>query len=343
MSGIGDAAGGAKIIESLEDPGGEPASKASIETLGLYNKDQFISFASNLEKDPAGGTMSAEDINNSIINSKKPTPYEVMNYLVPTVSDPNDNFASQFNISIDSNGGYSLYAPLFSDNLMYADPASVENIVNQYINDNKASIDTFTDALDSVATAIQNAATKGGGSYKAAADTIHNGSLDLECDQQALAAKFYHFFLGTGTKCSIKPLRLNVREWLDGEIKDNPGFKSFAYFEYAKPADSEMTKSDMHTAFMPGMRRGADDAGMIEHPFGLTGPVNGKRNFYSTKFIAIEKVLAGGQYNYNERGLYYESANYGTAPSDLRSLVDGTFDNMLRPSAINEWRGRTDY
>ncbi|MFZ9000817.1 MAG: Tad domain-containing protein [Bacteriovoracaceae bacterium] len=343
LSSIGDAAGGAKIIESLADPGGEPASKVAVETLGLYNKDQFISFAANLQKSPGDTQMTAEQINDSIISAKKPTPYEAMNYLIPTVSDPNDNFASQFSINIDSNGGYSLYAPLFSDNLMYTDPTSVENIVNQYINDNKSSIDAFTDALDSVATAIQNSASKGGGSYKAAADTIHNGNLDLDCDNQALAAKFNHFFLGTGEKCDIKPLRLNVREWLDGEIKDSPGFKNYAYFEYEVPPESEITKSDIHTAFMPGLRRGADDAGMIEHPFGLTGPINGKRNFYSTKFIAIEKVLAGGQYNYNERGLYYESPNYGTAPSDLRSLVDGTFDNMLRPSAIGEWRGRTDY
>ncbi len=344
ISELEDASGGSKIIESLTDPGSEPASQTSTETLGLYNKSQFISFGANLLSNPNGDALSADQIRESILNAKKPTPYEALNYLIPTIQSLDDNFASQGKVILDSQGGYSLYAPLFSDNLMYADPASVENIVNQFINDNKPSIDAFTNALDGVATAIQNSASKGGGSYKDAADTIHNGSLELDdCDEQALAAKFNHFFLGTGEKCNIKPLRLNVREWLDSEIKQSPGFSRFAYFEYVVPNEAELGKADMHTAFMPGPRRGADNAGLIQHPFGLTGPVNGRRNFYSTKFIAIEKVISGGQHNYNERGLYYEDSNYGTAPSDLRSLVDGTFDNMLRPTAVSEWNGRTDY
>jgi hypothetical protein len=53
------------------------------------------------------------------------------------------------------------------------------------------------------------------------------------------------------------------------------------------------------TAWMPGIRQGASDdtSGTVKNPFyAAAGELIAKRNFYSTKFIAVDSVTNNGHY-----------------------------------------------
>lgn len=339
------ASGSSQPIMTLNDPGNELASQDPKETLGLYNKDQFISFAKNMEK--TNGTIDNTTIDNSLNNIRKPTRYEALNYLIPNVDSPGDNLEGQAVISKDFGGHYKLYAPLFGDDFLYINSADVENVLMDYINKNRKAIDAFTDALKDVATAIKNSGTTQGVNYLAAAKTIHNlGSLPSEvsaCSSNlSLAAKFHQYFLGTGEACGIRPLSISLSEYFNSQ--QNPDlFNKFYLTTYKIPNPSELETVSLMTAYSPGSRRGASEEGISSTPFNSGAPKTALRNSYSTKFIATEKVVKGGYANYNEKGLYYEQTPYGSSPGDLSSLIDGSFDNMLPSSALSEWRGQLFY
>lgn len=369
VAGISDQAQANAILTTLEEAGNSGAANATSENLGLFNQSQYISFASNLVS--TSSNMSGSEVTQSIINARRPTNYETLNYLVPTVHDDTDNLETQGIILKDTPGQYGIFAPFFGPNLLYetAEQAQVE--LDTYMANIQPSVNTFIQALGEVADTIRcgskNYASahadfcakkkvtvaKGGTNYDSAAASIHGtGSLETEMDEcdskninPSLAAKFQHFFKSNGSlKCEINPLPDALKLYWNTRLIE-PQFPLYYTAEYTRPSPDRLSNIQMMTAYMPGKRRGALDAtGAIVHPFQPGRGTLAKRNFYSTKFISIESVLKGSSLpkNYGTvGGIYSESGTYGTFPKDMAGSNNAT--NLLKKVDLSLWGGRLYY
>jgi hypothetical protein len=233
------------------------------------------------------------------------------------------------------------------------------------------SVNTFLGALGEVANTIRcgsknyaaaNSAfcakknvtvASGGTNYDSAAASIHGtGSLEqemTECTSKnlnpSLAAKFQHFFkTSASVECEINPLPDALKLYWNNRMAE-PQFSLYYSAEYARPDPDELSNPQIMTAYMPGKRRGADDAtGEIKHPFQPGGGKRGKRNFYSTKFISIESVLKGSSLTKSYGtidGIYSESQTYGTFPKDMAGYNSAT--NLLKKVDLSLWGSRLYY
>jgi hypothetical protein len=232
---------------------------------------------------------------------------------------------------------------LFGENTLYNNIDDIGSVLDEYLNNTESAVTTYLKALKEVADKIK--ATPGpAGAYDAAAAVLHpNGAAaagtydsDLnDCTELSMASRFYQLFRGTNTKCGIKPLSLAVIEYWNEKNTQFPNFGLFYRTSYKKPAD--LPNTALMTAYVPGIRDGATDEGTFVHPFGATPDVKGKRNYYSTKFIAVEKIYRGGQANYGEKGTYYENAQFGSNPADVTQGAT-SFKNTIQRDMLNEWR-----
>ena len=110
-----------------------------------------------------------------------------------------------------------------------------------------------------------------------------------------------------------------------------------SYFHH-EPARSDLTlpPESLMTAYYPGTRQGATLAGIIEHPLKLTLPGNAsysaKRNYYSTKFFQMKKVIVNK--SYKEQPVLREGES--NLPEDLIGLP-GLLNPLTDSSVSNSY------
>jgi hypothetical protein len=153
VSGISSQVAANQILTTLNEAKTSNAANVTNEALGLYNQAQYISFSSNLVS--TSSNMSGPEITQSIINSRRPTNYEALNYLIPTVHDETDNLETQGIILKDNPGQYGIFAPFFGPNLLYETPEQAQVELDDYMVTIQPSVNTFLSALGEVANTIR--------------------------------------------------------------------------------------------------------------------------------------------------------------------------------------------
>ena len=297
------------------------------ETLGLYNTLQYQSFRSNLVSGGSNIVLTPEVVVESLNRARRPTRYEALNYLIPTLGNgAEDNLESPHLViphSSDENRGYlELYAPLYGKDTLYENNIdSIINMVGDYLNYGESAIDKYLAALDDVADNIRNQATVGSQGYGEAANKIHNGNLAIDpdkCDDLSMAQTFNQYFKGNSTLCQIIPLKDSMRTYFSNQLAapdTGEGYQHFYRAPYTKPRN--LDDALLRSAYFPGPRQGANPEGVLRPPFPRAQPpALAKRNHYSTKLFAIEKIRQGGDRPYDDPPLYLEIGRIGATPTD---------------------------
>jgi hypothetical protein len=327
--------GTAKVLLTLNKAASGPDSLQIKEDLGLYDKKQFASFADNLEAlDPL--QITAEEVQSGIDRVRRPTNYEALNYLIPTMStniveeDNLDTIPYGFNINQNAGGvpQYKIYAPLFGEGTLYANVPALKGLIDNFLRSNRVAVKVFTDALKAVADDMIAKETTGNDSFRDAAETIFKEPLALNgntvCSKISIAGKFHQLFNGSNTVCGIPPLFLSMEEYFNDRSNDNdPGNEYQFFFKGSYTALPQgLTNQTMSSGYTPGKRQGSDEQdSTTNHPFPdvvTNAPLSGKRNYYSTKFIALDKIVEGGNDDFYSTPVYMESDQLGTAPTDLQ-------------------------
>ncbi len=282
---------------------------------GLYDKEQFRKFKSN--KVGAGGAaiFSIQEIRRSLHRVRRATRYEALNYMIPLLDKDGNNPTNmdgnsyvQLIPGIPAPAGdtdtqvYRLFAPLYGSETLYQNPAAISDVINRYITENQNAIDTYSESLEQIAEAMRRLSasdSRGGDAYLSAANTIHNTPIagpvpPDQCDNLSMAQKFNYFFSADPKGCGITPLAENTTTYFNsGTTIRGPDFQYYYRTTWQTPTfGPDLTPA--LTAFMPGQRQGADNDGNIGSPFGSATSFSAKRNFYSTKFIPLKKVLETG-------------------------------------------------
>lgn len=335
------------------------------EVVGLWNVNQFQSLKANLPEGLGAAPMTASQVNEAMEKARRPTFYEALNYMIPTFSDTpkaDQGQEAMFTIPLTDHVGsgpggsrvYALYAPLFGENTLYDDLPSIEKVIQDYINSNGQGVKTFTDALKDAAEKIRSKGStdsSGAKNYEGAADTIYDDVAGLSisasnCDAASMAAKFDHFFLKDSSVCGIDPLKKTFVEYVnksqtDDEFPQRPyaTFYRSTFFPGFEFANSEIgingpSNLEVSTGYMPGPRQNGTELG--QERMAISGDEidrSLKRNSYSTKFFAIEKVLQGSaQHPYGDPMLFMERTG-------LQEWPDFTGIDMLNKLPDSELQG----
>ncbi|WP_127716620.1 TadE/TadG family type IV pilus assembly protein [Halobacteriovorax sp. HLS] len=299
------------------------------EELGLFDAKQFTKLASHLQiTDPS--LITADQIEIAIESARRPTRYEALNYMIPTMENsPTDNpeNLSAFpavviktpSSPITGNNFYQLFAPLWGTDTLYPTPDSIISVIQNYLTSSDQAVEKYLDALKSVAEDIAATPSTGTDSYRNAANSIYALDAGLsnftDCDNLSMATRFNQFFKGGATECGIKPLPEMIRDYISSETA--LGGNTYRYFytsSYVKPSNSSsyiapLSNKDMLSAYSPGPRQGSNDDGDLTHPFDVYSSVySAKRNYYSTKFIPASSISGSGPGTYLEKAIYSEKS-----------------------------------
>jgi hypothetical protein len=343
---------------------------APVETLGLYHAPQFKALKDSLG--PLSASMTGEQVMNAIIRARRATKYDAINYLVPDfreVSDHNNAAPIIQKLNNVSGAGfkYKLFAPLLGPNLLYKNDTEMGDTVNEYLIKNQDAVEVYLKALRKVADGILAAE----GNNLGAAQSIHDNAgtanpspfpamlkagapaSDPDCKHD-MASKFNYFFntKTTVTACDIVPLQKLMVDYIDAQSTTEAGvdknlFYIGLYYNFNEPTIiPELKPEQLMTAYFPGARQGtsAGDKGIVEHPLKLSAAgsesYSARRNFYSTKFFHMAKVLdtvpgaAGastkGFIDYQDQPALKEMAT--EAPADLVNNIQ--LKNPLKYSEV---------
>lgn len=339
------------------------ANQAPKETLGLYHAPQLRALRASIGVLNPGTSMTGDEVLKSIVRARRPTKYDVINYLVPDFREvPDKNNAAPMVQRLNSISGvgfaYKLFAPLMGPNLLYKTPDDVKSVITKYIDTNGPAVDAYLSSLLGVANSIFNLATQG--DNKDAARSIHTNagttsqtpallipapSSDPGCKTD-LASKFNHFFVAEYTGCDIIPLKKMMIEYISNASTNAAGLdKSLYYIGYyfnEPGSDLNLKPEQLMTAYYPGPRQGTrkDGSGIADHPLNINSAdsesYSTKRNYYSTKFFQMAKVLdsvpsgGSGIKDYQNQPALRESDK--EFPADLNGVIQ--MKNPLKYSEV---------
>ncbi|MGZ3806672.1 MAG: Tad domain-containing protein, partial [Bacteriovorax sp.] len=337
------SSGKVQVIAPLAIAGGSTS-----ETLGLYHAPQYKALRESIPALNPGTTMPGEEVMKAIVRARRPTKYDAINYLIPDfreVSDKNNAAPMVQKLNTVYNVGfvYKLFAPLRGPNLLYKTNNDIESVVIRYMDSNNQAVEAYLGALLDVANNIYN--TPSQGDTKEAARTVHinagtsNKYPDFLQDDNCkvdMASKFNHFFRAKSPACGLVPIRKMMIDFIDARTKNENGLdKSLFYVStfYSEAGSKiELKPEQLMSAYFPGPRQGTTGAkALTEHPLGLSGAesYSARRNYYSTKFFHMAKVIDGpsmssnatkGRIDYQDNPALRESL--GEAPADLVGKMD---------------------
>ena len=324
------------IIEILRAAGTEALARSTDETMGLYDSHQYQLFRANLVDRGSSVVLTPEDVEISLNNARSPTRYEALNYLIPTLGNSQNDGLESPHLVTSSNptdstkGTINLFAPLFGQDTLFQDINTITNIIGSYLEYNEPATEKYLASLKRVAEHIRSQRTRGTQGYRDAANTIYQEPLALApplCDNPSMAQVFNQYFNGTSTQCEIVPLKERLRIYFNDRLSDvSGGGDAYQYFysaPYTRPTGS-LDNTQMRGAYFPGPRQGATPEGELLNPFISDAPL-AKRNYYSTKLFAIEKIGPSGNHSYDNRiPLYLEKGNTGETPTDPGSTSIST-------------------
>ncbi len=322
------------------------ATSSTSQRRGLYDSFQIRRLKEALGGNFEGQDMTGSDLMRAIVRARQVTRYDAVNYLIPDIARPSGGASPNAAPTVRAEeqavpGGvgiyYKLFAPLLGDSLLYKSTAEVEQVVISYLGANESAIENYLRSLLSVSKRIYNLPSVKEGApnlNREAGLNIHaNAGMPGDAwqpvpfssagdpmDEKApgcrsdMASKFAHFFTGHTTQCGIVPLEALVVEYID---KKNSGTGSIFY---TTTYLNELPRDQIMTAYYPGPRQGTtpDSTATALGPIGTTTDAySSRRNYYSTKFIPLSKVLATSN-DYNE-DVFLESDV--KAPQDAQSLI----------------------
>lgn len=325
---------------------------------GLYSLKQFQLFASN-KQGGGGAIFSTQEVAQSIMNVRKPTRYEALNYMIPLFDENGNNdlgidtnpYISLTDVPINfadqaTTKQYRIFAPLFGEGTLYLEPAELLDMVQSYINSNISAIETYLSSLQRIAQAMREDATRGGDSYVNAANDLYppTGTPLIvtdppgsdACKNLPLASKI-RMFLNTATAgCGITSIGEKLVEYFTNASSTNPSFPYYYVSSIQKARGGLDGDRLMLTGYRPGPRQGADDDANMGSPFtGFT--LAGKRNSYSVKFFPIKKVLRGQEPF--ERNVFLDPPrDNATSYGDVSTLFSGSIP-MQNPIDSDQMSG----
>ncbi len=285
---------------------------------GLYYKNQIKALKASLGPVSPGDSLDSARMYKALVRSRRPTQYDAINYLIPDFRDPTLGggsnaapLAQRVGPVPTENVGYKykLFAPLFGDSLLYKNAPSVQASIIEYVNMMKPSVVTYLSALYDVATSVYNTpTTKNSKLLQEAGLSIHSGaggagpiplplnSADCKTD---LATRFNHFFTSEVSVCGFVPLKAEALEYLKKmDVVDpglNPKMYYFSDYYYEPNSPLNLSADKLLTAYYPGTRQGTNpgEMGIASHPLGLGADYSTRRNYYSTKFFHMAKIMDG--------------------------------------------------
>ena len=328
-------------------------------TSGLYDVNQFEFFESN-QVLSGNAIMEAHEVYASLNRARKPTAYDAINYLIPVINPPGGGqnpLNTESNVYVQSLGDanpdsrfndsffYKIYAPLHGPETLYDSENAIINEVNAFINSNSGARDKYTAALKEMADQMkQEAATTATSSdaYLAAAQTVYNEPLVISdsssCANISMAQKFATFFNTGPGGCGITPLSQNLRKYFANGRPDRGDlgklFRDFHIGIFTHPMSDSNQNTRLLTAYMPGERKGVQNS-LTGLPFGDQDKL-AKRNTYSAKFFALDRVLDGSSNAIDQDQFIFMEGSPDRAfkPSgDMRSVIV----NKLSPTEISEF------
>ncbi|AUN97005.1 hypothetical protein C0V70_02565 [Bacteriovorax stolpii] len=289
------------------------------ESQGLYNSYQVRKLKQALGGDFTGKNMTSSDLIRALVSARRVTKYDAANYMIPDFShdgEAKSNAAPRVKKTLDPNTGmpnsfqYQLFAPLLGPELLYKTSSEVGTIVMTYMSANQGAIEAYTAALLEVARKIYSLDQGKGNSTNLSAQagqSIHANAAGgsaippeisspdptspAGCNHGDMASKFYHFFTKSQIQCGIVPLESLMIEYIDKKV-NQPNGDLFYTTSYYNPLPNNTTM----TAYYPGMRQGGGADATAQNPIGVTtdtGTYSLRRNFYSTKFVALNKLISG--------------------------------------------------
>ncbi len=305
-------------------------STGNIQNIGLYNPVQWGSFSNKLGA-TGGAGVTGTNITQGLDSVTAPTLYDAMNYLIPTKNDDPlgeasgpVNSTSAVTLNSDSDN-YQMYAPLYGEYTLFPKLEDMTKVINDILEANKGAIDNFMKELANVAEAIRKIPNTKGDLYDEAAGTIYLAP-DPSCT--SLAGKFNALFNGG---CGLAGLSERYTTYWFSKKGANSGFSDYYNARYFSNQYSNKT---LMTAFMPGTREGASGDGIMSHPFGMAGsnPVSMRRNFYSTKFVALDRLTYNGAHKYENGRLFMERGDQATSQDINASVI-----NTIAPTELKEF------
>ncbi len=336
--------GGIGTIQTVREQ--EMANSSTNENRGLYNRFQMRQLKKALGPSYAGQNMTSQEITKALIVARQVTKYDAANYLIPDFNRATSNKTNAAPTARPDPSAqpplpigfqYKLYAPLLGEGLLYKTAPEVGTVVISYMKANEKAIHAYLEALLQVGQKIYSIPSGVGNTTNInaqAAQSIHANAgtsaspspipaplvsadpMDAYAPtcKKDMASKFYHFFTQSNTACGIVPLEKMMIEYIDKKNTASGKFYSTSYYN-PLPARTIMT------AYYPSPRQGAssDEDAVVLNPIGgSTGGAvySARRNYYSTKFFPLYKVLTGS--NDYDKDVYRESDV--AAPSDMQSL-----------------------
>ncbi len=362
----GSSTGGSTLIDVISQ-----ATTADIDTTaraGLYDGQQYRALKHGMNS----SNPSPSDIEGKIIQARRATLFDAMNYLVPTHNNENTNNEAPSIVQGESQiiGSsryirYPLYAPLCDDSSIFPYQCNAGDAlgttIREFLKGAEGVLDQYLAELKSIADDMRNkpAVDGGGSNYVDAARSLHpdstlkvGGAIIYPDDPNhacrtsaALAEKFQIFFnvsiSANGedepSHCGVTPLLYIITKYIQDKV-DNDSSRNFATPEYYIGSS---LPSNLMSAFQSTDRKGAGSNGAINHPFLGTAESSGKRNFYSTKLISIKKIFSGADpSSYNDLFPYAERYSGGSLRTGAdESIVGGDSNivNLINSNDLSEF------
>lgn len=372
LGNMGEHADGTDSISVLVQAGtdSEAYNNSNGNRYGLYDSEQFIALASNLAAYQGGQHLfTHQEIADAISLVRRPTKYDVLNYLVPHMQNDNDGFESPASL-IPQDNFLSMYAPLYGPGTLYPEITSVTNIITEYIGSIETPIGEFMKALADVGNTIKGMTGSGSVNYNDAGNTIHIsngddqqpecsfklGSFITTCNLNrpptppdpgcvpSLAGRLYRFISVNGTdsdqeKCGFKPLPRLIQAGWEERAANDPSFKQLYRIEYSAPS---FPNQGLMTAYQPGERKGALPGAVVPGPPGNKSgeTMNAMRNYYSTKFISTGKLTKTGD-DYVGSQIVTLSEKGDAINDDRTGSKQGDFLNYLNLADLQPEFGKT--
>lgn len=311
------------------------------EKLGLYQKPQLLALRKSLGNVSAGSVISPNDITTAILKARRPTKYEAINYLIPDIAVRADGNTTPFIIPTSNYPGtggsqsvvnYSIFAPLSGPSTLYVNNNEIETVINSYMQANSPAVQVYLQNLHSVATTIKSMPNSGDSATSLHANAGSGGSpipallTDGSCKTD-VASIFNHFFKANNTACGIVPIKAMMPTYVTKHSDPGTGGNLYYNTTYYNGTDDAIGETQLLSAYFPGPRLGTTPEGVASHPLLGSNPYSTRRNYYSTKFFHMAKIIdsppnAGatqGKVDYEAQPLLRESE--GTSPADLNGQV----------------------
>lgn len=318
-------------------------NSTTTESFGLYQSFQMKKLKNALGGDFTGRAMTVDDLMKALVTARQVTKYDAANYLIPNFNRPSSGEAELNAAPTVKNLGpipggfmYRLFAPLVGTNLLYTTNNQVGNIVFSYMQANDKAIDVYLQALLDVGDSIFNLGSGVNATSNIsaqAAQSIHanagkgtgavppflvspDPNSPVNCNAKDMASKFNHFFRGKATACGIVPLEKLMIDYIDK--KNQNGGDLFYVSSYANP----LPTNAIMTAYFPGPRQGASPDANAEalNPIGVDvagSSYSTRRNYYSTKFIPLNKLFLSSNGYTNDVLLESDTKS----PEDAKNLT----------------------